>query len=124
MLVNARPPGHGNENNVPSKLFDYALCERAIVATKMSGVDEVLGPDAFYFDPANFNAGLRATLELAALTPRAELRRRGVNISERVKTEFNWLRQALPDGGIPPSIGRGLTSGDAFRSKNVCAATI
>jgi glycosyltransferase involved in cell wall biosynthesis len=94
VLVNARPPGHGNENNVPSKLFDYALCERAIVAGKMSGVDEVLGPEAFYFDPDNFDASLRAALELAAAAPRAELRRRGARISERVKTEFNWPRQA------------------------------
>lgn len=94
VLVSPRPPGHGNENNVPSKLFQYALCERAIVASRMSGIDQVLGPEAFYFEPDNYDATLRSALELAAIMPRAELHRRGLEISRRVKKEFNWARQA------------------------------
>ena len=94
VLVNPRPPGHGNENNVPSKLFEYALCERAIVASRMSGIDTVLGPEAFYFEPDNYEATLRPALELAAKTSPAELRRRGEVIRRRVTEEFNWTRQA------------------------------
>jgi glycosyltransferase involved in cell wall biosynthesis len=95
VLVSPRPPGHGNENNVPSKLFEYALCGRAMVASRMSGIDEVLGPEAFYFEPDNYAATLRSALELSAKTSRAELHRRGTAISQRVMGEFNWPRQAL-----------------------------
>lgn len=93
-LLSPRPPGHGNENNVPSKLFEYSLCGRAIVASRMSGIDDVLGPEAFYFEPDNYEATLRTALNTAAKTSRAELLRRGTAISQRVMGEFNWLHQA------------------------------
>jgi glycosyltransferase involved in cell wall biosynthesis len=94
VLINPRPSGHGNENNVASKLFDYALCGRAILASRIAGIDQVLGPDAFYFEPNDYEKTLRAALELCAKTPREELRRRGAAVSERVMGEYNWARQA------------------------------
>lgn len=94
VLVNPRPPGHGNENNVASKLFDYALCRRAILASRIAGIDEVLGPEAFYFAPDDYEKTLKDALEACAKTSREELRRRGAAVSERVMREFNWAAQA------------------------------
>ncbi|MDB6021663.1 MAG: hypothetical protein JWQ04_1520 [Pedosphaera sp.] len=94
VLVNPRPPGFGNENNMPSKLFDYALCARAILTSRHSGAEAVLGPEAFYFETDDYVTNLRRALERAAGMERVELHRRGASICERVKREFNWPRQA------------------------------
>jgi glycosyltransferase involved in cell wall biosynthesis len=94
VLINPRPSTHGNENNVASKLFDYALCRRAIIASRISGTDEVLGPEAFYFDPQDYENSLRQSLAQAMNTSRAELRRRGEAIGRRIRTEYTWARQA------------------------------
>ncbi|MBK9139007.1 MAG: glycosyltransferase [Verrucomicrobia bacterium] len=94
VLVNPRPAGHGNENNFPSKLFDYALCGRAILTTRLSGSDAVLGPEAFYFDPARTGDELPGRLKELAVLSRAELRRRGAALRERVTREYSWARQA------------------------------
>jgi glycosyltransferase involved in cell wall biosynthesis len=93
-LVNPRPASHGNENNFPSKLFEYALGGRAILTSRMSGVDEVVGPEGFYFDARDFGPSLhRAMSEIAGL-PREVLWRRGQAIRERVAREYSWSRQA------------------------------
>jgi glycosyltransferase involved in cell wall biosynthesis len=93
LLVNPRPLSHGNENNFASKLFDYALTGRAILTSRLSGVETVLGPEAYYFDPQDFWANLgKRLLELAG-TPRSELDRRGHCVQQRVVTEFSWNKQ-------------------------------
>lgn len=93
VLINPRPASHGNENNFSSKLFDYALTGRAILTSKLSGVEDVLGPEAFYFDPRDFNRSLRINLLELARTSRAELDRRGAAIQQRVISNFSWTRQ-------------------------------
>jgi len=94
VLVNPRPPGFGNRNNFPSKLFDFALCGRAILSSRISGVEQVLGPDAFYYDAACHPASLLEALEKIAALNRLELRHRGKAIHNRVLTDFNWANQA------------------------------
>jgi glycosyltransferase involved in cell wall biosynthesis len=94
VLVNPRPPEFGNQNNFPSKLFDYALCGRAILSSRISGVDRVLGPEAFYYETATRPASLIAALETIAGMDRSELRRRGDIIRQRVIAEYNWSVQA------------------------------
>jgi len=84
----------GNENNFPSKIFEYARCGRAILTTRMAGVDTVLGPEAFYFDTNEFKENLGdKLLELAGMR-RAELRRRGIALRERVTVHYSWPKQA------------------------------
>jgi glycosyltransferase involved in cell wall biosynthesis len=75
-------------------LFEYALCGRAILTSKLSGAETVLGPQAAYFDPQNFKANLEAGLRELAALPRTELNRRGLAIQHRVLTEFAWEKQA------------------------------
>ena len=93
VLVNPRPASHGNENNFSSKLFDYALTGRAILTSNLSGVEDVLGPEAIYFDPQNFQRSLGKALKNVASLGRAELDRRGQAVQQRVTSQFSWGRQ-------------------------------
>ncbi len=94
VLINPRPDTHGNENNFPSKLFEYSLCGRAILTSRLSGVDDVLGPEGFYFDVTSFERSLEQSLRQVAALPRVELWRRGEQIRRRVTTEYSWTHQA------------------------------
>jgi glycosyltransferase involved in cell wall biosynthesis len=100
VLVNPRPATHGNENSFPSKLFDYALCGRAILTSQLSGVEEVLGPAAYYFDPRDFTHSLNQRLWELAGTPAHELRQRGAAIQQRILGEFSWEQQAARIAGF------------------------
>lgn len=117
VMVNPRPIVPGNENNFSSKVFEYALSGRAILTSRLSGVDLILGPEAFYFDAEDFERSLAEALRQVAVTPRAELRRRGAAIQERVQTEFSWERQGKRFGeflrGVLETRGRGR-----FRTDN------
>ncbi len=95
VLINPRPASHGNENNFASKLFEYALTGRAIITARLSGVEEVLGPEALYFDPHDFQRDLGRRLREAVAMPRSELGRRGTAIQARVVTEFSWAQQGI-----------------------------
>ena len=94
VLINPRPATHGNENNFPSKIFEYALCGRAILTSQLSGVETVLGPEAFYFDPFDFARSLQKQLQFLVQTPRSELDRRGSVVQRRILRDFSWEAQA------------------------------
>lgn len=94
VLVNPRPAGHGNLGNFPSKLFEYAMCGRAVVSSALSGSDTVLGSDGFLFAPDDFEPALARAIETAAATPRSELLERGRRFRERVVRDYTWPIQA------------------------------
>jgi glycosyltransferase involved in cell wall biosynthesis len=94
VLVNPRPSTHGNENNFASKVFEYALCGRAVLTSRLSGVEQVLGNAAYYFDPNDFENNLRAVLSEVVKEDRSDLRQRGRQIRDRVCTQYNWPTQA------------------------------
>ncbi len=94
VLINPRPAIRGNENNFPSKIFDYALCGCSILSTRLAGIERVLGPEAFYFDERDFAASLRSQLLAIADMSRAELRRRGSALRARIARDYSWSRQA------------------------------
>lgn len=94
VLINPRPIVQGNENNLPSKIFEYALSGRAILSSRLSGVDLVLGEEAFYFDEHQFDASLDQALARIEEISRPELDRRGAAIQERVVANYSWAQQA------------------------------
>lgn len=94
VLVNPRTLGYGNENNFPSKLFEYAVTGRAILSSRLSGVDKLMGDLGFYFDPRDFTPSLHAALREVAAVPRVELDRRGRAIRELFLREHTWDEQA------------------------------
>src|SRR6185436_2789123 len=93
VLVNPRPRVPGNDNNFSSKVFEFALSGRAILTSRLSGVDAVLGEQAFYFDEEKFVPSLTEALARVAGTPRAEFRRRGAAIQKRLLQNFTWTQQ-------------------------------
>jgi len=93
VLVNPRPASHGNENNFPSKIFDYALCGRAILSSTLGGVDTVLGAEAAYFDASNYDHSLAQMLIYLSKQPSSELKRRGAALKLRVLSDYTWGAQ-------------------------------
>jgi glycosyltransferase involved in cell wall biosynthesis len=93
ILINPRPLEFGNENNFPSKIFEYAASGRAVLTSRLSGVDEVLGPDAFYFDAARFEPDLGRALDELRAGDFADLNHRGAAIQRRVLEDYGWNRQ-------------------------------
>ena len=93
VLVNPRPIRPGNQNNFPSKIFEYVLSGRAILSSRVSGAEVVLGSEAYYFDEHNFESSLDQTLEQLTKTPREELNRRGAALQKRLLSRFSWARQ-------------------------------
>jgi glycosyltransferase involved in cell wall biosynthesis len=94
VLINPRTTAYGNRNNFPSKVFDYALSGRSILSGRLSGVEQVLGSDAFYFDHADFDPSLGSALREVAKLPRKELFKRGTAIQSRMLSEFRWEDRA------------------------------
>ncbi len=93
VMVNPRPLWPGNENNFSSKVFEYALTGRSILSSRLSGVDAVLGEEAYYFDAGDFERSLGAAVREIAGTRRSELHRRGAAIQARMLREYSWSRQ-------------------------------
>ncbi len=90
VLVNPRPIARGNECNFSSKVLEYSMTGRAILSSKVSGVDEVLGPEAWYFSEHDFDRTLATALDELAATPRSELDRRGQATQKRVMERYSW----------------------------------
>jgi glycosyltransferase involved in cell wall biosynthesis len=94
VLINPRLPVWGLENSFPSKIFEFTMTGKAILTTRTGGVDEVLGPEAFYLETENFEVSLREKLRMLSATDRAELQRRGTLTRQRILRDFNWDEQA------------------------------
>jgi len=92
VLVNPRPASHGNENNFPSKAFQYATCGRGILTTRLGGVESVFGNSAYYLETANLVDNLKSELERLAKVPRSEHRKRGQALRQRVIDEYTYER--------------------------------
>jgi glycosyltransferase involved in cell wall biosynthesis len=94
VLVNPRPLGHGNENNFPSKVFEYALAGRSILTTGFAGVREVLGEAAFYLDENALEESIVAQCSSIAMLNRLELDSRGKQLQQRITSHYSWEQQA------------------------------
>ena len=94
VLVNPRPAGWGNENNFPSKVFQYAMTGRAILTTRLAGVDDVLGEDAFYLENGDVARTAPGMLRRLAAEGRADLMERGRRLRARVLERYSWGIQA------------------------------
>lgn len=94
VLVNPRLSGWGNENNFPSKVFQYAMTGRSILTTRLAGVDDVLGEDAFYLQDGDFARTILSMLQRLAEWPRPDLQLRGSRLRARVMEHYSWRIQA------------------------------
>jgi len=94
VLVNVRLPYWGQENSVPSKVFDYAAAGKAVLSTRTAGMDEILGPDGFYIEAEGFEDSLRQKLQEISAINRLELQRRAQAIRNRIVGAYNCEEQA------------------------------
>ena len=94
VLINPRLPIQGLENSFPSKIFEFGMTGKAILSTRLSGVDKVLGEEGIYLETDDFASSLRQKLCEVAAMNHAELQRRGTAIRNRIRREFNWDEQA------------------------------
>lgn len=92
VLINPRLPIW--ENSFSSKIFQYGITGKAILSTRVGGVDEVLAENGLYFEADNLEASLRQKLTEVAAMSRAELQGRGAAIRRRILQDFNWDTQA------------------------------
>jgi glycosyltransferase involved in cell wall biosynthesis len=92
VLINPRLPIW--ENSFPSKIFQYGITGKAILSTRIGGVDEVLGQNGIYFEAKNLEEALRQKLREVAAMDRAELQSRGTAIRKSILKDFNWDAQA------------------------------
>jgi len=94
VLVNLRLPYWGQDISAPSKVFEYGVAGKAILSTRTSGMDEVLGAEGMYIETENFEESLRQKLIEISGMDRAELQRRAAIIRERIVTNYSWGEQA------------------------------
>ena len=87
VLINPRLPLW--ENSFPSKIFEFGITGKAILSTRIGGVDEVLREDGLYLDADGLESSLRHRLREVAEMDRADLQRRGAAIRTRILKEFN-----------------------------------
>jgi glycosyltransferase involved in cell wall biosynthesis len=92
VLLNPRLPMWAN--SFPSKVMEYGVTGKAILSTKVGGVDEVIGENGLFFDAENLEESLRQSLQTVAQMDRAELNARGAAIRQRILQEYNWDVQA------------------------------
>src|ERR1700722_18050305 len=98
VLVNLRLPFWGQENSAPSKIFEYGMAGKAVLSTRTSGIDEVLGGEGYYLDTDHYEESMRQKLVEISGTNRAELQRRGKIIHERIVKDYSWEQLARRAG--------------------------
>lgn len=94
VLVNPRLPLPGRDNSFPSKIFEFGMTGKAILSTRIGGVDRVLQEEGLYLKTDYFEDSLRQKLREVAAMDRAELQRRGTAMRNRILKDFNWDAQA------------------------------
>ena len=90
IMINPRPDSFGNRYTFPSKILEYSLAARSILSVEMAGIQNLLGPDAFSFDPKNYSTSLSDALNRICTMPRSKIQARGLGIQNRLLETHNW----------------------------------
>lgn len=92
VLVNPRPAGFGNENNFPSKVFDYLQLGRPILSSITPTLQHAFGDSVMWYDADKPNA-LSEALARASQKTISHLIQDGVNLREKYAERFSWKEQ-------------------------------
>jgi len=68
VLVNPRPAGYGNENNFPSKMFDYVQLGRAVLSSKTATLAHAFGDSVMWYDAENPRALPKALADISGMS--------------------------------------------------------
>lgn len=92
MLVNPRPAGYGNENNFPSKIFDYLQLGRPVLSSITPTLHHAFGDSVMWYDADKPNALPEALLKVSQKS-RPMLRQAGANLRDKYTERFSWREQ-------------------------------
>jgi glycosyltransferase involved in cell wall biosynthesis len=89
VLVNPRPAAYGNDNNFPSKLFDYMQLGRAVVSSKTPTLEFAFGDTLIWYDATKPGALAQALIDVSAKST-TELSKQGAMLREKYSTAYAW----------------------------------
>jgi len=89
VLVNPRPAGYGNDNNFPSKIFDYMQLGRAVVSSWTPTLEYAFGDNLIWYDAGERGALSQALIDVSAKSA-TELSKQGVMLREKYSTAYAW----------------------------------
>lgn len=93
VLVNPRPAGYGNENNFPSKIFDYVQLGRAVLSSKTGTLAHAFGDSVMWYDAHDPQALINAIQKISQVQA-SELLEQGRRLSEWCKSRYSWTKMA------------------------------
>jgi glycosyltransferase involved in cell wall biosynthesis len=92
MLVNPRPAEYGNDNNFPSKIFDYIQLGRPILSSVTPTLQHAFGESLMWYDADKPNA-LSEVLERVSQIKISLLIQDGINLRDKYAKRFSWKEQ-------------------------------
>jgi len=98
VLVNPRPAGYGNENNFPSKMFDYVQLGRAVLSSKTATLEHAFGNSVMWYDAQDPQAFINAIQEISFVKP-SDLLEQGRQLTAWSRSRYTWVKmsQGLKD---------------------------
>jgi len=91
ILANPRPAGYGNENNFPSKIFDYIQLGRAILSSATPTLKHAFG-DSFFWYYADKPHALKQALNEVSQVSVTNLLQMGEVLRGKYAESFSWSR--------------------------------
>jgi hypothetical protein len=89
VLVNPRPSAYGNDNNFPSKLFDYMQLGRAVLSSRTPTLEYAFGETLIWYNATKPNALAQALIDVSS-TSTPELIKQGASLREKYSTAYAW----------------------------------
>ena len=89
VLVNPRPAGYGNENNFPSKIFDYVQLGRPVLSSATPTLKHAFGDLVMWYD-ADIPNALSEALRVVSEKSIAELGKKGADLKNAYAASFSW----------------------------------
>jgi hypothetical protein len=92
VLVNPRPARYGNDNNFPSKMFDYLQLGRAVLSSSTPTLQHAFRDSVMWYDADKSNALSEALVRVSQKSI-PQLMQEGTNFRDKHAQRFSWEEQ-------------------------------
>ena len=92
VLANPRPARYGNDNNFPSKMFDYLQFGRTVVSSSTPTLQRAFGDSVMWYDADKPNALSEALVRVSQKSI-PQLMQEGTNFRDKHSQRFSWEEQ-------------------------------
>jgi glycosyltransferase involved in cell wall biosynthesis len=89
VFVNPRPSGYGNENNFPSKVFDYMQLGRCVLSSVTPTLKHAFGDSMIWYDAKHPQALSKALVDISEMST-TDLLRKGEVLREKYSQDYSW----------------------------------